>query len=480
MYNRKLTYSFCISIVIGLAAVLADIFVDGYLFRRPYTPASTFCIGFVLGLPPVYYFISQRLEMQKARRELLQVQAARESLLAQLKSALDETEAANAAKSDFLATMSHELRTPLNGVLGMVQAMAADELIPAQRNRLDIIKDSGTILLEILNDVLDLSKIEAGKLDLEEIEFDLYSIFGGVAATFTTISEKKGINISFKLSEGEGRYRGDPTRLRQVLYNLVSNAVKFTDCGEVGVVARRSSDRLTIIVEDTGIGMSDATISNLFARFNQAETSTARRFGGTGLGLSICLKLSQLMGGDIHVTSAEGRGSRFEVNLPLRYLGPPEKPLPERATPVSPTRCKSLRVLAAEDNQTNRLVLATLLNQFGVEPKFAETGVEALEAWRQDPFDLILMDVHMPHMDGLTATREIRRLEALHGRPRTPVIALTADVMSHNIKTYRDAGMDGIVAKPIQVGDLYAALSIADPANAEEKGAPQRRGKGSI
>ncbi len=378
--------------------------------------------------------------------------------------ARDLSEAATRAKSSFLATMSHEIRTPLNGVLGMAQAMAFDDLSPVQSERLDVIRSSGEALLAILNDVLDISKIEAGKLELEDTPFELGAIVMGAHAVFTTLAHNAGLIFALDLTErAEGRYRGDPTRIRQVLYNLISNAIKFTPKGEVRVAVDFHDGELLMTVSDTGIGMSTAEAAGLFQKFVQADASTTRRFGGTGLGLAICSELVDLMGGALTVDSAPGRGSVFKVAAPLTRLADDQQrsAAPEQEEPAT----FDIRVLAAEDNPTNRLVLKTLLAQAGIEPVIVENGAEAVEAWSTGSWDLILMDVQMPVMDGPEATRTIRRREQAEGRPRTPIIALTANAMAHHVKDYIAVGMDAHVAKPIETAQLFAAMeSVLDSA----------------
>jgi len=371
-------------------------------------------------------------------------------------------EAANTAKSQFLATMSHEIRTPLNGVLGMAQAMEADELGEAQRGRLGVIRESGQSLLAILNDVLDISKIEAGKLELEMVDFDLGEIAGSACHAFSALAETNGIALVLQVApSAEGLYRGDASRLRQILYNLISNAVKFTEAGTVSVAVTRRRGRVRLSVSDTGIGIAKDDIRRLFEKFEQADASTTRRFGGSGLGLAICRQLAEMMGGQIRARSSDGVGTTFQVSLPLERLGDAVQ-APAAAAPAEPrSNATELRILAAEDNEINRLVLQALLGQVGFTPTIVADGRAALEAWEGGDWDLILMDVQMPRMDGPTATREIRRREAELGRRRTPIIALTANAMAHQIDEYLGAGMDGFVAKPIEVGQLFAALSRA-------------------
>jgi signal transduction histidine kinase/CheY-like chemotaxis protein len=411
----------------------------------------------------VNFFYLSRLTLDRSRTALRQARA-------QARAGEQAAEGANEAKSAFLATMSHEIRTPLNGVLGMAQAMAAETLSPVQRERLDIIDQSGKALLAILNDILDLSKIEAGKLELEEIEFDLGDVARGAHSAFTALANKKGLSFALDIDQARGVYRGDPTRLRQILYNLISNALKFTEHGEIRVIAVRMDGSLRFTVADTGMGIPPEALAKLFGKFAQVDASTTRRFGGTGLGLAICQQLSRLMGGVIEVDSELGRGSTFTVILPMPRVGEakPATPLP---SPDVQHRDSSpgLRVLAAEDNTVNQLVLKTLLHQIGIEPVVVGDGAEALEAWEAGHWDAILMDVQMPVMDGPTATRRIREREQQTGRRRTPIIALTANAMSHHVAEYLAAGMDDHVAKPIEAGRLFQALQAAiDAPDAEQ------------
>jgi PAS domain S-box-containing protein len=380
--------------------------------------------------------------------------------------AKEDAEAANRAKSAFLATMSHEIRTPLNGVLGMAQAMAADDRLPAvQRERLDVIRQSGESLLAILNDVLDLSKVEAGKLELEHAPFEIGGVAQAVHATFAAIAEAKGLGFDLTIDRAaRGIYEGDQVRVRQILWNLVSNALKFTEHGGVEVRVRRVSGALSLTVTDTGIGMTPEQLSAVFRKFEQADASTTRRFGGTGLGLAICQELAHLMGGDVAAASTAGGGSTFTVTLPLKKLPrPASKPkrAPRSSHAVSTVAGRPLRVLAAEDNAMNQLVLKTLLAQVGIEPVIVADGREVVAAWEREPWDVVLMDVQMPLMDGPTATSLIRTRERAEGRPRTPILALTANAMAHQIAEYLQAGMDGFVAKPIEAARLYEALQAA-------------------
>jgi signal transduction histidine kinase/AmiR/NasT family two-component response regulator len=390
-----------------------------------------------------------------------------------LRRAKAEAEAASQAKSAFLATMSHEIRTPLNGVLGMTQALVADPaLTHGQRARLQTIRQSGEALLAILNDVLDISKIEAGKLELETIEFDLEEIARDAYASFKTLASQKG--LAFKLAvepAATGRCLGDPTRVRQVLFNVISNALKFTEEGEIRVgIERVDAADVRITVADTGVGIDAAHLERIFGKFEQADASATRRYGGTGLGLAICRDLCSLMGGSITAQSEPGRGTRFLITLPLPKLT--RRPVAVAPEPPAKTSAAAdiggLRVLAAEDNPVNQLVLKALLAQVGIEPVIVDNGALAVEAWAANAFDLILMDIQMPQMDGMEATRTIRTEEARTGRGRTPIVALTANAMSHQVAEYAGAGMDAHVAKPLDVRTLFATIEtlLAQPPEA--------------
>jgi CheY-like chemotaxis protein len=393
--------------------------------------------------------------------------------------AKEEAEAATRAKSAFLATMSHEIRTPLNGVLGMAQAMARDELSGRQKERLDVIRQSGESLLAILNDVLDLSKIEAGKLELEATEFDIAELARAAHATFAATAQAKGVAFELTVERAaKGVYIGDSVRVRQILYNLVSNALKFTDKGHVKVTVGRERRALTITVCDSGIGIAPEKLTSLFQKFEQADASTTRRYGGTGLGLAICRDLAEMMGGTIRAEAQLGQGATFTVELPLKRsarAAPRRMRRTGKRLEAATMEGRALRVLAAEDNSMNQLVLKTLLSQIGVEPVIVADGRAAVAAWESQPWDLILMDVQMPEMDGPTATAIIRAREAGEGRPRTPIVALTANAMEHQVSEYRAAGMDDFVAKPIEAGRLYeAVMQAAELAEAAGSGADAR------
>ena len=387
--------------------------------------------------------------------------------LDELTQARDAAEAANIQKSQFLANMSHEIRTPLNGVLAMAQIMALGDMADEQRERLSVIRKSGEALLEILNDILDVSKIEAGKLELDPTEFQPTEVVEGVRDSFIGVAERKGLSLDLDISADAGGMRfGDPARLRQIVSNLVSNALKFTHQGGVTITARGlgadGDEGLWLSVRDTGIGMPADKMSMLFKKFTQLDASTTRKFGGTGLGLAICHELSVLMGGRVWAESVEGQGSTFHVELPIARITADaglERGIGDDEFPEDQGRV--LRILAAEDNPTNQVVLSTIIQIFGADLELVDDGAAAVEAWEAGDFDVILMDVQMPVMDGIAATREIRRREALATRIRTPIIALSANAMVHQIKEYAAAGMDGHVAKPIELPKLHAALEAA-------------------
>ena len=379
--------------------------------------------------------------------------------------ARDQAEAANTAKSQFLANMSHEIRTPLNGVLGMVQVMELGDLPEAQRDHLHTIRDSGQTLLQVLNDVLDFSKIEAGMMQLSAAEFSMEDLCRAVTATFAGRAAQKGVELDYAVAEdAKGAWMGDAVRIRQVLMNLVSNAVKFTDLGRVSMAVTCEPGGLAIVVADTGIGMAEADIPRLFNKFSQVDESSTRRFGGTGLGLAISRELVDLMGGAIKVHSVPGTGSSFVVWLPLLRLDAAAPKLRATAAPppafVDPLE-RPVRILAAEDNPTNQRVLAALLGTLDVDLTIVDNGALAVEAWHTTGFDLILMDIQMPVMGGVEACRLIRAEEAARGAGPIPIIALSANAMSHQVDEYLRAGMNAHIAKPIDFAALCAAIEAA-------------------
>jgi len=414
---------------------------------------------FLAALPFLWSVMAVHMLLSNVMQgELKEASTGQERLIAELAKMRDQAEAANAAKSAFLATMSHEIRTPLNGVLGMAQAMSRDDLPKLQRQRLDVISAAGETLLILLNDILDLSRIEAGRIDLEDGVVDLEEMAKALSAAFGVQAADKDVYLGVQLAEeAKGLWAGDPTRVRQVLFNLIGNAIKFTASGYVYLNIGASDGEVVMEVRDTGPGIAKDRLGQLFHKFVQEDASTTRRFGGSGLGLSICRDLCELMGGSIIAESELGKGSRFIVRLPLKRAQDVQKAL--TAEPTEPMMdAGALRILAAEDNATNRLVLTTLLSQIGADVDVVCDGKEAVEAFESGQWDVILMDVHMPNMDGLAATQAIRQIEALRGGVRTPIIALTANAMAHHRAEYIKGGMDAMVAKPVKLTELIAAI----------------------
>jgi two-component system, sensor histidine kinase len=373
--------------------------------------------------------------------------------------ARDQADSANIAKSQFLANMSHEIRTPLNGVLAMADIMSRDALDDRQRERLGVIRESGELLLAVLNDVLDLSKIEAGKLELSVADFDLRDLAEACRKSFGAMAQDRGLRFDLTVDpDVDGIWRGDRDRLRQILGNLLSNALKFTVEGSVTTrFSQGPAGALRLTVSDTGIGIAADKLSTLFDKFVQADNSTTRRFGGSGLGLAICRELAQLMGGDIVARSIDGEGSTFTVDLPLPR-GEARAAAVARATVEDPEEARPLRILAAEDNLTNQKVLKAVLDPLDIDLHMTADGQAAVDAWRSGSYDLILMDIQMPLMDGVAATELIRAEERGQGLRRIPILALTANAMTYQVEQYMQAGKDGHVSKPIELQRLYTAI----------------------
>jgi signal transduction histidine kinase len=439
--------------------------VLGHITWRPATPGASRLMGAIpillallglmvialtVGVRQIYRLINQLAENEQA-----------------LDLSLAQAEASNAAKSQFLANMSHELRTPLNGIIALTELLERRQGDPTSRDMARTIVASGRTLEHVVNDILDVAKIEAGQLKFELAPFNLGEVLSNTVDLHRATAEAKGICLELLIPPAAaGVYEGDRTRIGQVVSNLVSNAVKFTHSGSVRVTVRRRSRGLCIYVADTGIGFDHATADRLFQRFEQADVSTNRKYGGTGLGLSICRSLAEMMGGRIGGRSRPGAGSVFAVLLPLQRLSE-AAPVHASADDAGPLAAavdspvERLRVLFADDHPVNRQVVALILEPLGIDLTEVEDGALAVEAYTNGTFDLVLMDVQMPVMDGLAATQAIRDIERSTGRPRTPIVSITANAMPEDVRRSLEAGSDAHLAKPIRPDKLIDAVNRA-------------------
>jgi signal transduction histidine kinase/CheY-like chemotaxis protein/HPt (histidine-containing phosphotransfer) domain-containing protein len=393
------------------------------------------------------------------RDELTQVVDAFNTVAHRLREEWRRADAATRAKSEFLAVMSHEIRTPMNGVLGMAHLLLDTPLSSGQRRQMETLRDSGQALLTILNDILDFSKMEAGRLELMAEDFDLERVIGSVTALMTPRAHEKGLVLRASVApDVPTALRGDAGRLRQILLNLVGNAIKFTEAGEVCLEVTQSGPAngrapLRIVVRDTGIGIPPEAQARLFQEFTQVDASATRRFGGTGLGLAICRRIVLAMGGEIGVDSRSGAGATFTVTVALDRAQAPLAPETDLAAPaVTP-----LRILLAEDNPVNREVALGLLKRHGHSVTVVTDGANAVAAARPGGFDVILMDVHMPGMDGIEASRAVRGFSGPAGR--VPIVALSASVLKEEIDVCFEAGMDEFLPKPIDPAALARVLA---------------------
>ncbi|MEO5377210.1 MAG: response regulator [Magnetococcus sp. DMHC-6] len=404
----------------------------------------------------------------------------RKQLLSSLEEILQVAESANRAKSDFLATMSHEIRTPMNVMIGRAELLLETELTPLQQEHVGVINRAGATLLSLINDILDISKIESGSLELEEKEFLLTALMIEIQEIFIESARKKGLTLELEIQSGiPDRVIGDATRLGQIMFNLVSNAIKFTKQGGIEMKLKQANrrgeeGRVLFLVKDTGIGIAREKQEMIFNPFSQADSSITREFGGTGLGLSICNRLVEMMGGQMRVNSELGRGSTFYFTLSLEtpfsagvaHIAPNKSPeVIELALSANHLRAqfRSMNILIVDDSEDNRLLFQAFLKTSGHYLYLGEDGHQALNLFKSNKFDLIFMDLQMPGKDGLQATREIRQWEAEHNIPATPIFALTAHATPEDTEKCLEAGFNKHLTKPIRKQKLLEAIqSVMD------------------
>ncbi|HEX3916385.1 MAG TPA: ATP-binding protein [Caulobacteraceae bacterium] len=418
------------------------------------------------------YFEAERAATGKPRRGVGLMIDVDETVRQELavRDAREAAEAATRAKSDFLASVSHEIRTPMNGIVGVLNLLKQEQLTDGGRALLGEALGCTVMLSGLINDVLDFSKIEAGKLELSPAPTDCVAVTKGVLSLLKPQADDKGLALRAVIAPEVGWAMVDPVRLRQCLFNIIGNAVKFTAAGAVEVrVAAPMPGTLRFEVEDTGIGVPEDARSRLFDRFEQVDGGTTRRFGGTGLGLAISRQLARMMGGDLDYSSREGEGSIFWFEIEAPATGAPEA---GDDAVIDAAPLAGLRVLVVDDNRVNRLVGVKTLEALGAVAEAVDGGEAAIEAVRTQGFDLVLMDVNMPGMDGVEATRRIRRLEAPCAN--VPIVALTADVMRHQHDRYFAAGMNGVVPKPFSLAELLAELTRLSAPQASESPASTR------
>ncbi|MBC7991953.1 MAG: response regulator [Rhizobacter sp.] len=415
-------------------------------------------LGLFAGLGMLTFLALIMLEARRSEariHELLNLRFSTDRIAEERAEALRLAQRQSSVKSQFLATMSHEMRTPLHGILGLTRMLQSEK--PEQPgDQLALIERAGEHLLTLINDILDFSKLEAGQARLSPQVFDLAALIDDVVSLSVPSAFQSGLTLTARLHMPRPCFvRGDPSRLRQVLHNLVGNAIKFTEAGAVTVVAKQRGGRARIAVHDTGVGISADELPRIFDAFHQADSSFARRFGGTGLGLTIARELARAMGGDLVCTSQQGRGSCFTVTVDLV---PEPDPVPAAAGAGAASPALQGHVLLAEDNPVNALVAEAALKKMGLTVELVEDGLQALASFRAAPPDLVLLDCQMPVMDGFEAVRRMREHEGEQGLPRTPVVALTANALQGDREHSLAAGMDDHLAKPFRDEELRAVL----------------------
>ncbi len=477
---QKLVYYVLMALVFGTASptrrvafISVSLSIVGLIWMARQAPGDLINQYVFIGLAGAFAAIGMSTLMRGVVSREVHARLASEALNADLERELSENrrlqaeaqalalsaQTANRAKTEFLATMSHEIRTPLNGVLGMAQIMAAGELDSEQKRRLGIISTSGQSLLGVINAILDISKIEAGKMDILPAPFNLDAFLDALRQLYGGLAREKGLDFTLEVSASASGWRmGDAERLRQVLSNLISNAIKFTERGGISVRVDGDAGGLSFQIDDSGVGIPENRRDMVFAKFAQLDGSSTRRVGGAGLGLAICKNLVELMGGRIDFASLHGGGTRFEFTTVMAWIEAEAEEPPVLAAAVIENPSPP-RVLVVDDNATNRTVLLTLLSHLGVTGRAAADGEEAVAIWERERWDAILMDIHMPRMDGLEASLKIREREQQTGRARTPIVAVTASVLTHEQTLYSNAGMDGLIAKPIEVSKLVETMA---------------------